>query len=94
MAMLSMAHRQQWLLSLNSIHNELGTLQLHAQPRITRPLPFVLFSKPSSNIHFSTSFDVSLPLITQINGLFDASKPKPSSMDCEGITLERLPRQA
>ncbi|PON31763.1 hypothetical protein PanWU01x14_367080 [Parasponia andersonii] len=63
-----------------------------AQPRINRPLPLVVSSKPYSEIHFSNSSVLLPSLITQMNGLFDASKPKPSSTNWAGNALHILPR--
>ncbi|KAG6640439.1 hypothetical protein CIPAW_09G003700 [Carya illinoinensis] len=65
-----------------------------AQPRIKRPRPLILSSNPSSKIHFSNSSEFFVSLMTQMKGLFDSSKPSPSSTNCEGIRLQTLPRQA
>ncbi|KAG8641832.1 hypothetical protein MANES_12G036450v8 [Manihot esculenta] len=64
-----------------------------AQPRIKKPLSLILSSKPSSSIHFSIWVDFPPPLSTQMKGLFDASNAKPSSINCEVIRLQRLPKQ-
>ncbi|KAL4605641.1 hypothetical protein ACB092_09G044800 [Castanea dentata] len=64
-----------------------------AQPQIKRPLPLILSSNLCSKTHFSNSFDSFPSLIAQMNGLFDASKPNPSSINCEGVRLHRLPRE-
>ena len=62
-------------------------------PRIKRLLPLVLSSNSSSLIHLYNSFEWLHSLITQINGMFDASNAKPSSFNCKGVKLHILPRQ-
>ncbi|KAG6626554.1 hypothetical protein CIPAW_15G057400, partial [Carya illinoinensis] len=65
-----------------------------AQPLITSPLPLTLSSNFSSEIHFSSSANLSPDLITQMKGRFDASKPNPSSISCADVERLRLPKQA
>nr|ACU17499.1 unknown [Glycine max] len=59
-----------------------------------RLLALVLSSNPYSLIHFSNSSERPPSLITQMKGLFDASKAKPSSFNWGVVKLHRLPRHA
>ncbi|KAJ9555472.1 hypothetical protein OSB04_010086 [Centaurea solstitialis] len=52
-----------------------------AHPRTKNPLPFTLFSKPSSASHLSISFALLPPFTTKINGNPNSSKPRASSIN-------------